>query len=385
MSDHHTEDSIHPFRIDIPQAALDDLHRRLEATRWPERETAEGAAQGVPLARMQALAEHWRHRYDWRRTEARLNAFAQYRTNIDGLGIHFLHIRSRHADALPMLLTHGWPGSVLEFEQAIAPLVDPTAHGGRASDAFHLVIPSIPGFGFSDKPSSTGWTRQRIAQAWGTLMGRLGYTRYVAQGGDWGSAITHAMANEALPGLAAIHINLPTVLPAAVPAQPTAQEQAAYAALQKFSTQDFGYYLQQMTRPQTIGYALADSPVGLAAWMAEKFIGWADNSAAAGGGLAVDTLLDHISLYWLTNTATSSARLYWENPDSGFAANEIHLPVGVSVFPHDFYQPPKAWAERCYHHLIHWNEVAHGGHFAALEQPAIFVDELRTCFASLRA
>jgi epoxide hydrolase len=379
--------AITPFTYRAPQTAIDDLKRRLGQTRWPERETVADWSQGVPLARLRALVEYWRTRYDWRRFEARLNGLAQYRTELDGLNIHFLHIRSRHANALPIIITHGWPGSVIEFFKIIDPLTNPTAHGGRAEDAFHVVAPSLPGFAFSDKPAERGWNSARIARAWSELMRRLGYTRYVAQGGDWGSIVTTTLAQQRPAGLAGIHLNMPIVSPDPIPtAGLSAAEQRAVDAFKRFQTDGFGYFLLQSTRPQTIGYALADSPAGQAAWIYEKFQAWTDNNGEPESALTRDEMLDNITLYWLTDTAASSARIYFEH--AGIVARNnsgvVELPVGCSIFPREIVPAPRSWAERLFPKLIHWNELDRGGHFAAFEQPALFTKELRNCFRSLR-
>jgi pimeloyl-ACP methyl ester carboxylesterase len=373
-----------PFRAAIPQAALDDLHQRLRMTRWPEKETVDDAAQGVPLARLQALAAYWLHGYDWRQAEAKLNAYPQFTTRIDGLDIHFLHVRSKHADALPIVLTHGWPGSVFEFLKAIGPLVDPTAHAGRAQDAFHVVIPALPGFGFSGKPTGTGWGLPRIATAWATLMGRLGYTRWVAQGGDWGAGVTTWLAKQHAPGLAAVHLNLPILFPPPLAGTPDAAEQAAIAQLVAFNNEKSGYAKLQGTRPQTIGYALADAPVAQAAWILEKLSEWSDSGGNIESVLARDEILDNISLYWLTDSGASSARLYAESFATDFSTQKLDLPVAVSLFPGELYQPPRVWGERVYSKLYYWNTAARGGHFAAFEQPALFADELRAAFRTMR-
>ena len=372
-----------PFKVQVPQAALDDLKKRLANARWPERETVTDWSQGVPLAKAQALVEYWRTHYDWRRLESSLNALPQFRTQIDGLGIYFIHVRSKHERALPVILTHGWPGSVLEFLQAIAPLVDPTAHGGRAEDAFHVVIPSLPGFGFSDKPTESGWGLPRIARAWSVLMRRLGYTDYLAQGGDWGAGVTTWMAKQHVEGLAAIHLNLPILFPPPVEGEPNQAEKATIAQLVAFNDKKSGYAKIQSTRPQTIGYALADSPAGQAAWIYEKLGEWTDSNYEPEREISRDEMLDNISLYWLTNTAASSARLYYESFATDFSTQRLDLPVAVSIFPGELFLPPRLWGERVYSRLFYWNEAAHGGHFAAFEQPAVFVEELRAAFRAL--
>ncbi len=378
--------SITPFTYHAPRSALDDLKRRLAQTRWPERETVADWSQGVPLAKLRALVEYWRTGYNWRRCERTLNGFAQYRTGIDGLNIHFLHVRSRHAKALPIIITHGWPGSVIEFFKTIDPLTNPTAHGGSAEDAFHVVAPSLPGFAFSDKPNARGWNNARIARAWAELMHRLGYRRYVAQGGDWGAFITTTMAQQRPAGLAGIDLNFPLMLPDPIPTQGlSAEEQAAVAAVRAVLDGGPGVHIRvQTTRPQTIGYALADSPVGQAAWIYNIFQDGTDNNGDPESALTRDDMLDEIALYWLTDTAASSARLYFENADVRLNGGVVELPVGYSVFPREFYRPPRHWAERVYPNLIHWNELDRGGHFAAFEQPVLFTKELRDCFRSLR-
>src|SRR5262245_37600486 len=322
---------VRPFTYRAQQGALDDLKRRLTEARWPERETVNDWSQGVPLTKLRALVEYWRTGYDWRRCEAMLNGFGQYRTEIDGVNIHFLHVRSRHANALPIIITHGWPGSVIEFFKIIEPLADPTAHGARAQDAFHVVAPSLPGFGFSDKPTERGWNSARIARAWAELMRRLGYSRYVAQGGDWGSVVTTTLAQQRPAGLAGIHLNMPFVFPDPIPTSGlSAAEQRAVDAFKRFQTDGFGYFLQQSTRPQTIGYALADSPAGQAAWIYEKFHAWTDNNGDPESALTRDEMLDNITLYWLTDTAASSARIYFEHAGLVSRANSgvVDLPVG---------------------------------------------------------
>ena len=376
--------NIKPFHLAIPDPVLDDLRARLAHTRWPERETVRDETQGVPLAEAQALCAYWRDNYDWRACEAKLNAFGQYRTEIDGLGIHFLHVRSPQANALPLVLTHGWPGSVVEFLKVIGPLTDPVAHGGKAEDAFHVVVPSLPGYGFSDKPAEAGWSVERIAAAWIELMRRLGYDRYVAQGGDWGSAVTSAMATIRPAQLAAIHLNFVIATPTPEDlANLSEDEKAALAKLQRFSAEGRGYSAIQGTRPQTLGYGLTDSPAGQAAWIYEKLVEWMDCGGNPLSVVSYDDMLDNIMLYWLPANAASSARLYWESMTS-FAAGATDLPVACSIFPGEITRPIRKWAERKYPNLIHWHELARGGHFAAFEQPELFVDELRTAFRSIR-
>ena len=374
---------VEPFAVAVPDAALIDLRRRLDSTRWPERETVDDWSQGVPSAALRGLIDYWRDGYDWRRCEAALNAVPQFRTTIDGLGIHFLHVRSPDPAALPLILTHGWPGSVVEFLKVLGPLSDPAAHGAAGAPAFHIVAPSLPGYGFSDKPATTGWGVERIAAAWIALMRRLGYARFVAQGGDWGAAVTTAIAMNRPPECAAIHLNMPLVFPEGDDfADLTPAEQATVASMTFYQEKDSGYAKLQGTRPQTIGYALADSPVGQAAWIYEKFHAWTDNDGTPESALTRDEMLDAITLYWFTNSAASSGRLYWESAGA-FKAQRLELPVGVSIFPREIFRPSRRWAERSYSQLIHWNEPPKGGHFAAFEQPALFIDELRTCFATV--
>ncbi|MGH9759965.1 MAG: epoxide hydrolase family protein, partial [Blastocatellia bacterium] len=382
----HEEESsaVTPFVFHTPQVVLDDLNFRLRRTRLPERETVTGWSEGVPLAKLQALMEYWRVRYDWRRCEAELNGFPQYRTEIDGLGIHFIHVPSRHADAMPIIITHGWPGSVLEFFKVIEPLTNPTAHGGRAEDAFHVVAPSLPGFAFSDKPAERGWSVDRIARTWAELMRRLGYSHYVAQGGDWGAWVTTRLAQQRSPGLLGIHLNMPLVYPQTLPATLLPAEQQAVESMKHFESDGFGFFLVQKTKPQMIGYALADSPAGQFAWIYEQFYEHTDNNGDPESALTRDEMLDDITLYWLTDTAASSARIYFENADLGANAGVVDLPVGYSVFPREIYCPPRTWAEACYPKLIYWHELDRGGHFAAWEQPELFTEELRACFRLLR-
>ncbi len=377
-------DVITPFTLSVPQADLDDLTQRIDRARWPEAELVGDWSQGAPLAKVQALVDHWRHRYDWRRCEARLNALGQFRTEFDGLGIHFLHVRSPNPAALPLIVTHGWPGSVMEFMKVIGPLTDPAAHGGDPADAFHLVMPSLPGFGFSDKPRETGWGVEKIAQVWARLMQRLGYVRWAAQGGDWGSAVTSAIGGQAPEGCVGIHVNMPMARPAPEDLQnPGLREQQALAALQHYQEWDSGYSKQQATRPQTLGYGLADSAVGQAAWIYEKMWAWTDNKGAPEDVLSMDEMLDNIMFYWLPGNATSSARLYWESFGS-FAPRDIHVPTGVSIFPKEIMRPTRKWAEASMHNIIHWNELDKGGHFAAWEPPELYVKEVRDCFRQLR-
>ena len=378
-------DTIEPFHLAVPQAALDDLRHRLAQTRWPEPETVADWSQGAPLARVQALCAYWRNGYDWRRCEAMLNGWGQHRTVLDGLGIHFLHIRSPEPDALPLLMTHGWPGSVMEFHKVIGPLTDPAAHGGDRRDAFHLVLPSLPGYGFSGKPGAAGWTVDRIARAWVVLMDRLGYRGWVAQGGDWGGVVTAALAALKPSGCRAVHLNMLTIPPRPGDEDsPAADAKAAFAAMKRFNTAESAYALQQATRPQTLGYGLADSPAGQAAWIYEKLYAWTDNAGTPEQLFSMDEMLDNIMMYWLPNAAASSARLYWESLKDATMARSITLPIGISIFPRDTTRAPRAWAERYFTDIIHWNELDHGGHFAAWEQPAIFVQEVTACFRAVR-
>jgi len=378
-------ETISTFKLDISDEILTELRTRLANTRWPERETVGDWSQGVPLDRIKALCNYWEHDYDWRRCEAKLNKLGQYHTRIDGLRIHFLHVRSRSPDAVPLILTHGWPGSVVEFLDVIGPLTEPVAHGGDAADAFHVVVPSLPGFGFSDKPATTGWGVERIATAWITLMKRLGYGRFLAQGGDWGAAVTTAIGMRGPPECAGVHLNMPLIYPGPDDlAQLTAAEQASVASMKFYRRSDSGYAKMQRTRPQTLAYGLTDSPAGQAAWIYEKFHAWTDNDGTPESALTRDAMLDNIMLYWLTSTAASSARLYWESLDS-FKTRPLALPVGVTIYPKEFSRPSRRWAERSFANIIHWNETDKGGHFAALEQPALFVTELRSCFRTIRS
>jgi epoxide hydrolase len=380
-------DDVVPFVIDVPQADIDDLTERLRRTRWPDAETPDGWSQGVPLDYTRRLCEYWRDRYDWRAAQARLNRFPQFTTEIDGLPIHFLHVRSPHPDALPLVMTHGWPGSIVEFGKVIGPLTDPTgptAPGGDPADAFHLVCPSLPGYGFSGKPTSPGWSVQRIADAWDTLMTRLGYPRYAAQGGDWGSQVTTALGVRHPDHLAGIHLNMVGAAPDPDTMNDlTEREQAALAAMQHYRTWDSGYSKQQSTRPQTIGYSLTDSPAGLCAWIIEKFWSWTDCDGDPANVLTWDELLDNIMLYWLPATGASAARLYWESFGHP-VRDQVHVPTGCSIFPKEILRPSRRWAEKQFTNLHYWNELPQGGHFAAFEQPTTFVNELRTALRPLR-
>lgn len=378
-------DDIETFHLAVPESELADLRDRLARTRWPERETVHDGSQGLPLADAQALCAYWRDSYDWRRCEGKLNALGQYRTTIDGLGIHFIHVRSPEPDAIPLILTHGWPGSVIEFLKVIGPLSDPASHGGNPRQAFHVVAPSLPGYGFSDKPAEAGWSVERIAAAWIELMRRLGYDRYVAQGGDWGSAVTSAMAAIRPPELAAIHLNFVIAHPTPEElADLTDRERESLADLKRFSAEGRGYSYQQGTRPQTLGYGLTDSPAGQAAWIYEKLGVWSDSGGDPLSVLSYDEMLDNIMLYWLPGNAASSARLYWESIER-FAAAPTDLPVACSIFPKEIARPSRRWAQRKYPNIIRWRELEKGGHFAAFEQPILFVDEIRAAFETLRA
>ena len=396
------DNAIRPFQFTAPEEALVDLRRRIAATRWPDKETVADPSQGVQLATMRDLARYWGTDYDWRKIEARLSALPQFTTEIDGLDIHFIHVRSKDENALPMIVTHGWPGSIIEQLKIIDPLTNPTAHGASASDAFDVVIPSLPGYGFSGKPTAPGWTPDRIARAWTALMQRLGYTKFVAQGGDWGNAVSETMALQEPPGLLGINSNMAATVPPNIskalafheppPADLTAEERNAWNQLDFFYTKGLGYAIEMSNRPQTL-YALVDLPIGLAAWMldhddrSEKMIARA--FAGQSEGLTRDDVLDNVTLYWLTNTAISSARLYWDTARASsagfFDARGVKIPVAVSVFPDEIYAAPKSWAERAYPKLIHYKKLDKGGHFAAWEQPQLFVEEMRASFKSLRS
>jgi pimeloyl-ACP methyl ester carboxylesterase len=397
-----TATDIRPFQVDITDEALDDLRRRIAATNWPEKETVADQSQGVPLEMMQKLAKYWGTEYDWRNCEAKLNALPQFITEIDGLDIHFIHVRSQHEDALPLIVSHGWPGSIIEQLKIIEPLTDPTAHGASESDAFHVVIPSMPGYGFSGKPTSTGWGPERMGRAWAELMERLGYTRYVAQGGDWGAFVVDQMGLQAPAGLLAIHTNMPATVPLDVdkasqageppPPHLSAEERRAYEQLIR-TFQQVEYAVMMAARPQTL-YGIADSPVGLAAWLldhndadgqpAAAVVAALDRTTSTTGELTRDEVLDNITLYWLTNTGVSASRLYWEYKGGFFNAKGVSTPVAVTVFPGEQYQAPRSWAEQAYPNLIYFNEVDKGGHFAAWEEPDLFTAEMRAAFSSLR-
>ncbi|MER8764685.1 MULTISPECIES: epoxide hydrolase [unclassified Mesorhizobium] len=394
-------DAIRPFKVSFPQEEIDELSRRVAATRWPDQENVADDTQGVQLATMQKLAKYWATDYDWRKMETRLHALPQFITEIDGLDIHFIHVRSRHENALPIIVTHGWPGSIIEQLKVIEPLTNPTAYGGTEADAFHVVIPSLPGYGFSGKPTAPGWIPARIAKAWATLMQRLGYTKYVAQGGDWGNAVSETMALQEPPGLLGIHTNMAATVPADIskalaasgpaPAGLSPDEKRAYDQLDDFYKNGLGYAIEMNNRPQTL-YGIVDSPVGLAAWMLDHDIRSYELIARVfdgqAEGLTKDDILDNVTMYWLTNTAISSARLYWDNahhPTGGFFdPRGIKIPVAVSAFPDEIYQAPQSWAEKAYPKLIHYNRLLKGGHFAAWEQPEAFTAELRTAFRPLR-
>jgi pimeloyl-ACP methyl ester carboxylesterase len=393
------ETTVRPFRAHIPQAQIDEMRRRIKATRFPERETVDDFSQGVQLEKLKPLARYWGTKYDWRKAEAKLNALPQFVTGIDGLDIHFIHVRSRHPNALPMLMTHGWPGSVFELLKVVDPLVNPTAHGGRAEDAFHLVLPSYPGYGFSGKPQKgAAWGPNQVGRAFHELMLRLGHNEYVSQGGDWGAIISEVMAVQAPKGLLAIHINMPGTVPPDVldlirlrqpaPASFSEAEKTAFAGLEYFYRKGFGYAEMMNTRPQTLGYSLADSPVGMLAFYYDKFTEWTHSNRQPEKVLSYEDMLDNVTLYWLTNTGTSSSRSYWDAAQGGggpFNAFDItQVPVAVTIFPGEIYRAPKSWGEKAFKKLIYWNEVDKGGHFAANEVPQLFAEEMRAAFRSLR-
>ena len=379
------------FRVNVPDEELDDLRRRLVSTRWPERETVDDWSQGVPLAYLRELCRYWAEEYDWRATEARINALPQFRTEIDGIGVHFLHVRSPHPEALPLIVTHGWPGSIVEFLKVIGPLADPISHGGDAADAFHVVCPSLPGYGFSERPAKPGWGVERIAAAWADLMDRLGYERYGAQGGDWGTSVSTSLAQQHPDHVAGIHLNPPLAAPdPATFDDLTAGERAALADLERAQEWESGYAIEQSTRPQTLGYALTDSPAGLCGWIVEKFRAWTDCDGNPENALTRDEMLDDITLYWLTRTPASAARLYWESFKAVAArftsgtVDTVTVPTGASIFPKEIPRPSRRWAERRFTDIRHWSELDRGGHFAAFEQPELFVDEVRAFFRLIR-
>lgn len=375
-------EQITPFRIDVPDSVLDDLRRRLTDTRWPEPECVDDWSQGIPLAYTRSLADYWAGDYDWRTRETALNRFDQYTTEIDGLDLHFIHQRSPHPDALPLVITHGWPGSIAEFQKVIEPLTDPTAHGGRAEDAFHVVCPSLPGYGFSGKPTAAGWTVGRIATAWDALMVRLGYSRYGAQGGDWGAAVTTQIGRN-VGHCIAIHTNMPVARPPAGVTEFTDEERAALTSMVHYRKQDSGYAKQQSTRPQTLGYGLVDSPAAQLAWIVEKFWSWTDCDGHPENALSRDELLDNVMIYWVTATGASSARLYWESYGAFGSGDRVELPTGVASFPKEIGRAPRSWCEAGYN-ITRWTTMPRGGHFAAFEQPELFVDDVRAFFATVR-
>ena len=398
-AENKSSEAIRSFKVHIPDNELAELKRRIKATRWPGKETVSDRSQGVKLAKFQNLVRYWGTDYDWRKAEAKLNALPQFITTIDGLDIHFIHVRSKHKNALPVIVTHGWPGSVFEQLKIIGPLTDPTEYGGKAEDAFDVVIPSMPGYGFSGKPTTHGWGPDRMAKAWDVLMKRLGYTRYVAQGGDWGAVVSDALGRQAPAGLLGIHINMPATVPADIakalksgepaPAGLSDKERKAYEKMNDLYTRGGAYAGIMVTRPQTLGYGLSDSPSGLAAFYYDKFDDWTYSGGDAEKSLSKNDMLDDITLYWLTNTGTSSAQLYWENNNNNFniveqRTREISVPVAVTVFPGEIYQAPKSWTEKAYPNLIYFNEVDKGGHFAAWEEPQLFAEEMRKAFKSLR-
>jgi epoxide hydrolase len=378
-------DDITPFRIDVPGADLEDLRERLRRTRWPEHETVDDWSQGIPLDYTRRLCDHWLERYDWRAAEARLNRFPQFLVTLDDLDIHFVHARSPHPGALPLVMTHGWPGSIVEFQKVIEPLTDPVAFGGDAADAFHVVCPSLPGYGFSGKPRRSGWGSGATADAWDQLMARLGYPRYAAQGGDWGAQVTTALGMRHPDHLAGIHLNMVIAFPDPSD-ELTEREQAAMASVSHYDRWDSGYFKEQSTRPQTVGYGLVDSPAGLCAWIVEKFWAWTDCDGDPANVLTFDEMLDNVMLYWVTGAGASSARFYWEavnQPDQTFLGL-VEVPTGCSIFPREIFRPSRRWAERQFPNLHYWNELDKGGHFAAFEQPETFVNEVRASFRPLR-
>lgn len=393
------DNEVHPFRIAIPESELADLRYRLIRTRWPDKETVADSSQGLQLEKLNSLVSYWSSGYDWRKIESHLNSLPQFVTKIDGLTVHFIHVRSRHSRAMPVILTHGWPGSVLEFMKVIQPLTNPTQHGGSADDAFDVIIPSIPGYGFSERPTNTGWDPTRVARMWDTLMKRLGYTRYVSQGGDHGSVISNALGRQAPQGLLGIHLTMPAAVPGELftaineglpsPVSLSADEQQAFDKLSRFFTRNAAYGAMMVTRPQTIGYALNDSPAGMAAWSYDKIAQWTDSNGDPERVLTRDEILDDLSLYWLTNTSASAARFYWENNNNNFSSatqktHDVKVPVAITVFPGEIYQAPHSWAAAAFPALSYFSRVNKGGHFAAWEQPELFSSELRNAFRPLR-
>ena len=380
--------SVRPFKLDIPESEIDELRSRLTSARWPESETVEDWSQGVPLNYHREFCDYWANDYDWYRTQDRLNRYSQFKTQIEDLDIHFLHIRSSHDDAMPIIITHGWPGSIIEFHKILEPLAEPTRHGGSARDAFHVICPSLPGYGFSGKPVSTGWGVEKIAAAWDTLMLHIGYESYLAQGGDWGSAVTTAIGMQNKGHCRAIHINMPNAgATNAARESPDAADKAAIAGAMFYQQWDSGYSKQQSTRPQTLGYSLSDSPVGQSAWILEKFYQWTDCNGHPENILSRDEIIDNIMFYWLTNSAASSARLYWESfgtAFSGEADNTVKLSTGVSSFPKEIVRTPRSWAEKRYTNIQYWNDLDRGGHFAAFEQPELFIQEMRSWLKTIR-
>lgn len=398
-ADQKSDESIRPFKIDVPQSQLDDLRKRIADTRWPDKETVGDISQGIQLDRVQKLVQYWGTDYDWRKAEQELNALPEFITTIDGVDIQFIHVRSRHPNALPLLLTHGWPGSQFEFLKTIGPLTDPTAFGGRADDAFDVVIPSIPGHGFSGKPTELGWGPDRVAKAWDVLMKRLGYNNYVSQGGDHGSVISDALARQAPKGLLGVHLNMPAVVPGELmkginagdpaPANLSPEEKEAYQSLSNFFGRNAAYGAMMVTRPQTIGYSLSDSPSGLASFIYEKFAQWTDSDGVPEKVLPRDEMLNDITLYWLNNVGASSSRFYWENNNNNFSSDtqktkDIKVPVAITAFPKEIYKAPESWSKQAYPSLVYYNQAAKGGHFAAWEQPQLFAEELRAAFKSMR-
>ena len=378
---------INPYMIQISNDDLEDLKRRLLSTRWPEKETVEDWSQGIPLSYVKEISEYWLNEYDWRSREEYYNSFPQFITNIEGLDIHFIHIKSPHEEAKPLIISHGWPGSIVEFHKVIKPLIDPVSFGGKAEDAFHLVCPTLPGYGFSGKPSQTGTGVERIAELWDILMNKIGYNKYFAQGGDWGSAITIAIGKQNKGSCQGIHVNMPFAPPTKEALEnPSKRDKIAFEGLGYYQEWGSGYSKQQSTRPQTLGYGLVDSPIGQASWIIEKFYEWTDCNGHPENILNKEELIDNVMFYWLTKSATSSARLYWESFGSfgGNPEEKLELPIGCSIFPKEISRTPRSWAEQIYSNIVYWNELKKGGHFAAFEQPEIFINEIRNCFKEMR-